>query len=65
MDQEVKDQSVKPPMEINERSAKAFGEFYQCGEMSSILRWDEVDNKVQLEAINISTELVIKNKKDN
>ena len=27
MDQEVKDQSVKPPIEINEISARAFGQF--------------------------------------
>jgi len=65
MDQEVKDQSVKPPIEINEISARAFGQFYRRGETTSILRWDEVDNQIQREAINISTELAIKNKKNN
>jgi len=30
-----------------------------------IIRCDEVDNKIQLEAINSSSELAIKNKKDN
>ena len=30
-----------------------------------ILKWDEVDNQIQLEAINISTELAIKNKNNN
>ena len=30
-----------------------------------MLRWDEVDNEIQLEAINISTELAIKNRKAN
>jgi len=52
-------------MEINEILAKAFGQFYQRGETTGILRWDEIDNEIQLEAINISTELPIKNKKNN
>jgi len=65
MDQEVKDQSVKPPIEINEISARAFGHFYRRGETTGILRCDEVDNEIQLEAINISTELAIKNKKNH
>jgi len=30
-----------------------------------ILRWDEIDNEIQLEAINIRTELAIKNKTNN
>jgi len=49
-------------MEINELSARAFRQFYQRGGTTSILRWDEVDNEIQVEAINISTELAIKNK---
>ena len=57
------DQSVKPKIQINEISALAFGQFYRRGEEIGILRWDEVDNEIQLEAINISTELAIKNKK--
>jgi len=52
-------------MEINEISARAFGQFYRRGETTGIVRWDEVDNEIQLEAINISTELAIKNKKNN
>jgi len=65
LDQEVKDQSVKPPMEINEISAKAFRQFYRRGETTSILRWDEIEDEIQLEAINISAELAIKNQKNN
>jgi len=65
MDQEVKDQKAKQKMEINEISARAFGQFYRRGETTGILRWDEVDNEIQLEAINISTERAIKNKKNN
>ena len=64
-DQSVKSQSAKPRMEINEISARAFGQFYRRGEDIGILRWDKVDNEIQLEAINISTELAIKNKKNN
>ena len=52
-------------MEINEILARAFGQFYRRGEEIGFLRWDKVDNKIQLEAINISTELAIKNKKNN
>ena len=52
-------------MEINEISATAFGEFYRRGETTGILRWEEVDNESQLEAITISPELAIKNKKNN
>ena len=63
MDQEVKDPSVKPPIAINEISARAFRQFHRRGETTGILRWDEADNEIQLEAINISTELGIKNKK--
>ena len=59
------DQSVRPRIQINEISAQAFRWFYRGGETVGILRWDEVDNKIQLEAINISTELAIKNKKNN
>jgi len=65
MDQEVKDQSVKPAIEINGISARGLGQFYRRAETPGILRWDEVDNEIQLEAINISTELAIKNKKNN
>ena len=59
------DQSVKPRIQINEISAWAFGQFYRRGEEVGILKWEEVDNEIQLEAINISTELAIKNKKNN
>jgi len=52
-------------MEINEILAKAFGQFYRRRETTGILRWDEIDNEIQLEAINISTELAIKFKKNN
>jgi len=52
-------------MEINEILARAFGQFYRRGETTGILRWLEVDNEIQLEAMNISTELAIKNKKNN
>jgi len=65
MDQRVTSQKAKTHMEINEISARAFGKFYQHGEMTGILRWDEIDNEIQLEAFNISTELAIKNKKNN
>jgi len=65
MDQRVKGQKAKAHMEINEISARAFGQFYRRGETTGILRWDEVDNELPLEAINISTELAIKNKKNN
>ena len=36
MDEEVKDQSVKPAIEINEISARAFGLFYRRGETTGI-----------------------------
>jgi len=65
MDQRVRGQKAKAHMEINEIMARAFGQFYRRGETTGILRWDEVDNEIQLEAINISTELAIKNKKNN
>jgi len=65
MDQEVRGQSAKTGMEINEISARAFGQFYRRGETPGILRWDEIEEEIQLEAINISTELAIKNKKNN
>jgi len=60
-DQRVRGQKAKVHMEINEISARAFGQFYRRGETTGILRWDEVDNEIQQEAINISTELAIKN----
>ena len=61
MDLQVKGQRAKPPMEINEISPTAFGQFYRRGETSGILRWDEVEDEIKLEAVNISTELAIKN----
>ena len=64
-DQSVKSHSAKPRMEINEIFARAFRQFYRRGEEIGILRWDKVDKEIQLEAINISTELAIKNKKNN
>jgi len=65
MNQEVTGQKAKPHMEINEVSPRAFGHFNRRGETSGILRWDEIDNEIHLEAINIRTELAIKNKKNN
>jgi len=65
MDQRVPGQKAKAHMEINEISARAFGQFYRREETTGILRWDEVDNEIQLEAINIIPELAIKNKKNN
>ena len=64
-DQSIKKQSSKTRIEINEISARAFGQVYRRGEEIGILKWDEVDNEIQLEAINISTELVIKNRRNN
>jgi len=65
MDHRVTGQKAKAHMEIKGISARAFGQFYRRGETTGILRWDEVDNEIQLEAINISTELAIKNKTNN
>jgi len=65
MDQRVMGLKAEPKVEINEISAGAFGQFHRREETTGILRWDEVDNEIQLEAINISTELAIKNKKNN
>jgi len=65
MDQEVKAQSVQPLMEINEISATACGQFYGRGETTGILRGAEIEDQIQLEAINISTERAIKNIKNN
>jgi len=65
MDQEVKGQSAKPLLEINEISARAFGQFYRRGETTGILRWDEIEDEIQLEAVNISARLAIKKKKNN
>jgi len=64
-DQEVKGLSAKPQMEINEISARVFRQLYLRGETTGILRWDEIEDEFQLEAINISTKLAIKNKKNN
>jgi len=65
MDQRVKGLKAKPRMEINEIWAKAFGHFDRTGATTGILSWDEIAEEIQLEAINISTELAIKNKKNN
>ena len=65
MDQKVMGQRAKTHMEINEISATALGQFYRRGEMTGILRWDEIDSEIQLEPIKISTELAIRKKKDN
>jgi len=65
MHQEVKGRITKQKKEINAISARAFGQFYRSGETTGILRWEEVDNQIQLEAINITPELAIKNKKNN
>jgi len=65
MNQRVKGQKAKPIVEIKEISAKAFGQLYRRGVTTGILRLDEVDNEIQLEAINISTELAIKNRRNN
>ena len=54
IDQRVKEQSAKPPMEISEISTGAFGQFKWGGAMTAILEWYEVDNEIQLEAIKIS-----------
>ena len=51
-------------MEIKEISARALGQFYRRGQTTGILRWDEIKEEIQLEGINISTELAIKNKKN-
>ena len=64
IDQRATGQKAKAHMEINEISARAFGQFYRRGETTGILRWDEIEDEIQLEAINISTELAIKNKKN-
>ena len=64
-DQNVEKQTCKTRVEINEISARAFAQFYRRGEEIGILKWDKVDYEIQLEAINISTELAIKNKKNN
>ena len=48
MGQRVKDQKAKTLMDINQISATAFGQFYRCGEMTGILRWDEVHNEIHL-----------------
>jgi len=65
IDQEVTGQSAKPQMEIQEISSREFEQFYRKGETTGILRWDKIDDEIQLEAMNISTELPIKNKKNN
>jgi len=48
MDQKVTGQKAKGRMEINEISARAFRQFYRIGQTTGILRWDEVDNEIQL-----------------
>ena len=64
-DQSVKGQSFRTRIEINEISARAFRQFYRRGEEVGMLWWNEIDNEIQLKAINIGTELAIKNKKNN
>jgi len=65
IDQKGKGGKATPRIEINAISVKAFGQFYRRGETTGILRWDEVDNQIQLQAVNISTELAMKKKKHN
>jgi len=65
MDPRVMGQEAKRQIEINQIWARAFGEFYRRREMKGIIRWDELDNEILLEAINITTELATKNKKNN
>jgi len=65
MDQEVKGRKAKTKIEINEISARPFGQLYRRGETTGILRWDEIEDEIQFGAINISTELAIRNKKNN
>jgi len=65
MDQEVKGQSAKPQIEINEISVRVFRQFYRRGETTGSLRWDEIEDPIRLEAINTSTVMAIKNKKNN
>jgi len=64
MHQRVTGQEAKASMEINEIWERRFGQFYRRGETTGIPRWNQIDNEIQLEAINISTELVIKNHKN-
>jgi len=52
-------------MAIGAIAARAFSRFSQCGETTGIERCDEVDTKIERKAVNISTELAIKNIKDN
>jgi len=65
MDQKVTGQKAKIHIGINEISARAFGQFYRRGETTGSLRWDEIEAEIQLEAINISTELALTCKKNN
>jgi len=65
MDPKVKCEKAKPQMQITEISGGACGLLYRRGETSGILRCNEVNNEIQLEAINISPELGIKNKEDH
>ena len=62
--QGVKGQNSRTRIEINEKSATAFEQFYRRREEVGILKWDEIDNEIHLEAINISTELAINSKKN-
>ena len=47
-DQRVKGPSAKQRMKINEILARAFGQLYLRGETTGILRWNEVDDEIQL-----------------
>jgi hypothetical protein len=51
-------------MEICEISARAFGSYYRKGETTGILRWDPVKDKLEINAIHVSTEIAIRNKKE-
>jgi len=63
IDLRVPGHKAKPKMEINEILARAFRQFYRTSEATGILRWDEIEDEIQLKAVNISTELAIINKK--
>jgi len=65
MDKRAKGQSAKSEMEIRVISATALRQFYGTGSMTSIRRWDEVDNEIQLKAVNIRTKLAIRTKMNN
>jgi hypothetical protein len=51
-------------MEICEISARAFGSYYRKGETTGILRWDPVEKQLKINSIHVSTEIAIRNKKE-